>query len=82
MAIFERGDIINLPLDPTLGHEQRGTRPALVLTTKEFNRLGDTLVALITPGRRVRQARRVRGHAYRHRLQDPRRCFGEKDQDA
>lgn len=33
-----------------MGHEQRGTRPALVLTTKEFNRLGDVLVAPITQG--------------------------------
>ena len=48
MAIFERGDIVNVPLDPVLGHERRGTRPALVLTTKAFNKLGDTLVAPIT----------------------------------
>jgi len=33
------------------GHEMRGTRrPALVLTTREFNRLGDVLVAPITQG--------------------------------
>jgi mRNA interferase ChpB len=50
MAVFERGDIVAVPLNPTLGHEQRGTRPALVLTTKEFNKLGDTLVAPITQG--------------------------------
>jgi mRNA interferase ChpB len=50
MAAFDRGDIVNVPLDPSLGHEQLGTRPALVLTTKEFNRLGDTLVAPITQG--------------------------------
>ena len=50
MAAFDRGDIVNVPLDPTVGHEQRGTRPALVLTTKEFNRLGDVLVAPITQG--------------------------------
>ena len=50
MAAFGRGDIVNVPLDPTVGHEQRGTRPALVLTTKEFNRLGDVLVAPITQG--------------------------------
>lgn len=50
MAVFERGDIVSVPLDPALGHEQRGTRPALVLTTKEFNRLGDVLVAPITQG--------------------------------
>jgi mRNA interferase ChpB len=50
MAVFDRGDIVSVPLDPALGHEQRGTRPALVLTTKEFNRLGDVLVAPITRG--------------------------------
>lgn len=50
MAVFDRGDIVTVPLDPTMGHEQRGTRPALVLTTKEFNRLGDVLVAPITQG--------------------------------
>ena len=50
MAVFERGDIVSVPLDPAMGHEQRGTRPALVLTTKEFNRLGDVLVAPITQG--------------------------------
>lgn len=50
MAVFDRGDVVSVPLDPTIGHEQRGTRPALVLTTKEFNRLGDVLVAPITQG--------------------------------
>lgn len=50
MAVFDRGDIVNVPLDPTVGHEQRGTRPALVLTTKDFNKLGDVLVAPITQG--------------------------------
>lgn len=50
MAVFDRGDIVSVPLDPTVGHEQRGTRPALVLTTKDFNKLGDVLVAPITQG--------------------------------
>lgn len=50
MAVFDRGDVVSVPLDPTIGHEQRGTRPVLVLTTKEFNRLGDVLVAPITQG--------------------------------
>lgn len=50
MAVFDRGDIVNVPLDPAMGHEQRGTRPALVLTTKDFNKLGDVLVAPITQG--------------------------------
>jgi mRNA interferase ChpB len=50
MRVFDRGDVVSVPLDTTVGHEQRGTRPALVLTTKEFNRLGDVLVAPITQG--------------------------------
>lgn len=36
MAVFNRGDVVSVPLDPAVGHEQKGTRPALVLTTKEF----------------------------------------------
>jgi mRNA interferase ChpB len=51
MAVFERGDIVTVRLDPAEGHEIRGTtRPALVLTSREFNRLGDVLVAPITQG--------------------------------
>ena len=37
-------------LDPTEGHEQRGTRPALVLSISAFNALGVVLVAPITQG--------------------------------
>ncbi|MFM8623423.1 MAG: type II toxin-antitoxin system PemK/MazF family toxin [Betaproteobacteria bacterium] len=33
-----------------MGHKQKGTGPALVLTPEEFNRLGDVLVASITQG--------------------------------
>lgn len=50
MPVFDRGDIVSVPLDPAMGHEQKGTRPALVLTSKEFNKLGDVLVAPITQG--------------------------------
>jgi mRNA interferase ChpB len=50
MAVFDRGDIVSVPLDPVAGHEQRGARPALVLTTREFNVLGDVLVAPISQG--------------------------------
>jgi mRNA interferase ChpB len=50
MPVFDRGDVVSVPLDPALGHEQRGMRPALVLTTKDFNKLGDVLVAPITQG--------------------------------
>ena len=37
-------------LDPTQGHEQKGMRPALVLSTNAFNALGTVLVAPITQG--------------------------------
>lgn len=50
MPVFDRGDVVSVPLEPAIGHEQRGTRPALVLTTKDFNKLGDVLVAPITQG--------------------------------
>jgi len=50
MPVFDRGDVVSVPLDPAIGHEQRGTRSALVLTTKDFNKLGDVLVAPITQG--------------------------------
>ena len=48
---FDRGDIVRVGLEPVAGHEMRGeARPALVLTTKDFNRLGDVLVAPTTQG--------------------------------
>jgi mRNA interferase MazF len=33
----ERGDLVWLDFDPQSGHEQRGKRPALVLSPKEYN---------------------------------------------
>ncbi|HEY4517195.1 MAG TPA: type II toxin-antitoxin system PemK/MazF family toxin [Candidatus Paceibacterota bacterium] len=33
----ERGDMVWLTFDPTLGHEQGGHRPALVITRRIFN---------------------------------------------
>ncbi|MBM3377778.1 MAG: type II toxin-antitoxin system ChpB family toxin [Betaproteobacteria bacterium] len=50
MPVFNRGDVVSVPLDSAMSLEQKGTRPALVLTSKEFNRLGDVLVAPITQG--------------------------------
>ena len=50
MAGFDRGDVVSVTLGPAIGHGQRVARPALVLTTKEFNRLGDVLIAPITQG--------------------------------
>lgn len=47
--IPERGDLIWLNLDPTVGHEQSGLRPALVLTPKLYHeRSGIALVCPVT----------------------------------
>ena len=51
MAVFERGEIVKVRLDPAEGHEMRGDAySALGATTQYFNRLGDVLVAPITQG--------------------------------
>lgn len=51
MAAFDRGDIVFLSLEPVVGREMQGDRRyALVLTSKEFNVLGDVLIAPITQG--------------------------------
>lgn len=34
---MRRGDIYLVSLDPTAGHEQRGSRPVLVVSPDEFN---------------------------------------------
>ena len=48
---MERGDIYLVSLDPTLGHEQHGTRPVLIVTPLAFNQLTKTPVVLpITTG--------------------------------
>lgn len=47
---YGRGDIVMVDLDPSEGHEQKGMRPALVLSTSVFNALGVVLVAPITQG--------------------------------
>ncbi|GHV92451.1 mRNA-degrading endonuclease [Spirochaetia bacterium] len=35
--IPERGDIVWLDFDPQKGHEQKGNRPAIVISPKEYN---------------------------------------------
>ncbi len=48
-AIPDRGDIILLSFDPTLGHEQSGFRPAVVLSPEVYNKAsGLCLVCPIT----------------------------------
>jgi mRNA interferase MazF len=47
--IPDRGDVILLSLDPTLGHEQAGFRPAVVLSPEYYNKVsGLCLVCPIT----------------------------------
>ena len=47
--IFAQGDIVKLNFDPTLGHEQSGCRPAVVISRKDFNqRTGLVIVCPIT----------------------------------
>ena len=42
-----RGDIVKLNFDPTLGREQAGYRPALIISAQEFNQV--TRLALVCP---------------------------------
>jgi mRNA interferase MazF len=49
VTIFEQGDIIYLNFDPQSGHEQKGSRPALVVSNNLFNRISSmTMVCPIT----------------------------------
>ena len=50
MRIPSRGEVWLVPLNPTLGREQQGSRPVLVVSQKEFNRLGLCVVCPITQG--------------------------------
>jgi mRNA interferase ChpB len=48
---MNRGDIYMVSLDPTLGHEQRGHRPVLVISPNAFNEATKLPVVLpITSG--------------------------------
>ena len=48
---MDRGDIYLVSLDPTFGHEQKGTRPVFVVSPGKFNRLTKLPVILpITSG--------------------------------
>lgn len=48
---MKRGDIYLVSLDPTLGHEQSGSRPVLVISPTEFNQVSKLPVVLpITTG--------------------------------
>jgi mRNA interferase MazF len=45
----DAGDLVWIDLDPTLGHEQSGHRPAIVLTPRQYNvRSGLCIICPIT----------------------------------
>jgi mRNA interferase MazF len=46
MARILRGDIVWANLDPTVGHEQAGLRPVLVLSQDVFNDRSGTVIAV------------------------------------
>lgn len=51
MTRFERGDVVRVSLNPTVGRETQGDfRPALVLSTVEMNNLGTAIIAPIMQG--------------------------------
>jgi mRNA-degrading endonuclease toxin of MazEF toxin-antitoxin module len=48
---MNRGDIYLVSLDPSMGHEQQGTRPVLIVSPESFNKFTKTpLVVPITTG--------------------------------
>ena len=46
-GVPERGDIVWITMDPTVGHEQSGRRPALVLSPAAYN--GKVGLAILCP---------------------------------
>lgn len=43
---LERGDIIKVSFDPTIGHEQSGYRPALVMSSNTFHKTTGSALCL------------------------------------
>ena len=50
MRVPSRGEIWFADVNPTAGKEQEGSRPVLVVSEKEFNRLGLCVVCPIAQG--------------------------------
>lgn len=46
MAGILRGEVRWANLDPTIGHEQSGNRPVLILSKEVFNRKSGTVIAV------------------------------------
>jgi mRNA interferase MazF len=54
MARILRGDIVWANLDPTLGSEQSGSRPVLILSQSIFNDRSGTVIAVALTSQRPR----------------------------
>lgn len=52
---MKRGDVWFVQLDPTVGREQAGKRPALILSVDEFNASGADLVVVLPITSRARR---------------------------
>jgi mRNA interferase MazF len=64
----KRGDVIIFDFSPTMGHEQSGTRPAIVLSFDVFNdEVGFVLVAPVTS--------KIKGHPFEVAI-DTEKTFG------
>lgn len=49
--VFKQGDIIFVSFDPSKGQEQKGVRPAMVISIEELNRISNrVIVAAISNG--------------------------------
>jgi mRNA interferase MazF len=63
IAIPDRGDLVWIMFNPQAGHEQAGTRPAVVLSPASYN--GKTSLALLCP-----ITSRIKGYPFEVRLPD------------
>lgn len=56
MAAILRGEVYWADLDPTLGHEQSGRRPILILSEDVFNARSGTVIAVALTSQEPRAA--------------------------
>lgn len=68
-AIPDRGDIILLSFDPTLGHEQAGFRPAVVLSPGIYNKASG--LCLVCP-----IATSIKGYPFEVIIEDTKKTSG------
>lgn len=52
--MVKRGEVYFIDLDPTIGHEQRGRRPVVVVSNNSLN--NQPLVVMVVPGTKRRRS--------------------------